>query len=82
MCVYGCCLPVALILARHTLTHTTHSKRFGVKDYEGSVVSRSVEGLATDAKPRYWIHYDDGDKEELYTEEILPILQVGVCACV
>ena len=32
-------------------------------------------GLATDAKPRYQIVYEDDDREELYVDEIIPLLR-------
>ena len=67
---------------RHTETltrsHHAHAllrKKFGSTFFNGRITKRNVFGLATDAKPRYQIVYEDDDEEELYVEEILPLLQ-------
>ena len=49
--------------------------------YNGEIKKRSFEGLSSDAKPRYKVEYEDGDEEELYAEEIVPLLQVSACVC-
>ena len=49
--------------------------------YNGEITKRSVEGLSSDAKPRYKVEYEDGDSEELYAEEIVPLLQASACVC-
>ena len=51
-------------------------KEFNGDWFNGKIISRSIEGLASDAKPRYSVKYEDEDEEELYVEEILPLLQV------
>ena len=51
-------------------------KEFSGDWYNGKIISRSIEGLASDAKPRYLVRYEDEDEEELYAEEILPLLKV------
>ena len=55
----------------------TCRKEFSGDWFNGKVLSRSIDGLATDAKPRYHIRYEDDDEEELYVEEILPLLKVN-----
>ena len=59
-----------------TATHHTHRKQFNGDWFNGKILNRSIDGLATDAKPRYHVHYEDDDEEELYAEEILPLLKV------
>ena len=59
----------------HSLTPRTCSKKFGSSFYNGKITQRNVFGLATDSKPRYQVVYEDGDAEELYVEEIIPLLQ-------
>ena len=66
----------------HTHTHAhTGSKEFHGVDYNGKITKRSFEGLSSDAKPRYKVLYEDDDEEELFAEEIIPLLQVCLPAC-
>ena len=51
-------------------------KEFNGDWFNGKIICRSIEGLASDAKPRYRVKYEDEDEEELYVEEILPLLKV------
>ena len=44
--------------------------------FNGEIKRRVYEGLSSDAKPRYKVEYEDGDREELYAEEIVPLVQV------
>ena len=43
-------------------------------DYNGKIIKRNLEGLSTDSKARYLTVYEDDDEEELYAEEVLPLL--------
>ncbi len=54
---------------------THNRKQFGSSFFNGRITKRNFFGLATDAKPRYHVLYEDDDEEELYVEEILPLLQ-------
>ena len=63
----------------HNTHHSQHApltyrKRFFNTEYNGKITKRNFEGLSTDSKPRYLTLYEDGDEEELYAEEILPLL--------
>jgi len=67
----------------HSLTHAqslmithslTHRKQFDGTFFNGRITKRVVLGLATDAKPRYHVLYEDGDREDLYVEEVVPLL--------
>ena len=67
----------------HTHTHTClslltthHRKDFNGDDFNGKITKRIFEGLSSDAKPLYHVLYDDGNAEDLYTEEIVPLLVV------
>ena len=83
--VVGCDIKYVFVLLAcrmhtHTRTHThprthTHRKKFGPSFYNGRILKRNVLGLATDAKPRYHVVYEDDDEEELYVEEIVPLMQ-------
>ena len=74
-CVCACvCVRVCISLTTRTYACR---KKFGGDWFNGKVLSRSTNGLATDAKPRYHIRYEDDDEEELYVEEILPLLKVN-----
>ena len=66
------------VCGRVCISLTTYAcrKKFSGDWFNGKVLSRSIDGLATDAKPRYKIKYEDDDEEELYVEEILPLLKV------
>ena len=46
--------------------------------FNGEIKKRVYEGLSSDARPRYKVEYEDGDWEELYAEEIVPLVQVSV----
>ena len=65
----------------HTHTHTTtthHRKDFSGDAFNGKITKRIFEGLPSDAKPLYHVLYEDGDEEDLYAEEIVPLLVVRV----
>ena len=61
----------------HTLT-THHRKDFNGDYFNGKITTRIFEGLPSDAKPLYHVLYEDGDEEDLYAEEIVPLLVVRV----
>ena len=78
MCVCVCVRVRACVRMYFTHYIRMHAcrKKFSGDWFHGKVLGRSIDGLATDAKPRYYIKYEDDDEEELYVEEILPLLKV------
>jgi len=66
----------------HSPLTTHHRKDFSGTKYNGKITKRSFEGLSSEAKARYKVVYEDDDEEELYAEEIVPLLQVRVRVCV
>ena len=67
---------VGCSIRSYTHTHTYTRKQFGSDWYIGKVTKRNLEGLATDARCHYQVVYEDDDAEELYVEEIVPLMQV------
>ena len=66
VCVRVC---VCARVCASALPHTyTCRKKFSGDWFHGKVLSRSIDGLAIDAKPRYYVKYEDDDEEELYIE--------------
>ena len=75
--VVGSDIKYVLCSLTHSHIHThslTRRKQFGGTFFNGRINKRVVLGLSTDAKPRYHVLYEDGDSEDLYVEEIVPLL--------
>lgn len=70
MCSLACFLHD---LIANTLT-TNNRKLFSSGWFQGTITKRSLEGLANDSEPLYFVEYEDGDSEELEAEQVLPLL--------